>query len=350
MATTEYGVNHPLAVKRWAPDLMKVALKKTSFAQFMGRNSNSLCQVKTELNKGAGDRIRFGIRYQLTGDGVEGDDTLEGNEEALVTYSDNVFINQLRHAVRSEGKMSEQRVPFSVREEARDGLSDWFANRFDTAFFNQLGGMSSITDGRLTGHNTPTAPDSDHQLLAGGGDVAPASEGALASSQTMVLSDIDNCVEKAKTLEVPIRPIDIGRGEQKYVMFLHPYQVYDLRTNTNTGQWLDIQKAAMQGGQISNNPIYTGALGEYNGVILHENTRVPSAVASTRRALFCGAQAGAMAFGRESQPYTFQWVEELFDFKNQLGVSGGTIWGLKKCTFNSSDHSVLVMSTWAASH
>jgi len=350
LATTEYGVNHALAVKRWAPDLMKVALKKTSYGQFMGRGSNALCQVKTELNKGAGDRIRFGLRYQLEGDGVEGDDTLEGNEEALVTYSDNVFINQLRHAVRSEGKMSEQRVPFSVREEARDGLSDWFADHFDQAFFNQLGGMSSVTDGKLTGHNTPTAPDASHLLLARGGDVTPANEAALVSSQTFVLSDIDNCVEKATTLSVPIRPIDIGRGEKKYVMFLHPYQVFDMRTNTNTGQWLDIQKAAMSGGQISGNPIYTGALGEYNNVVLHQNTRVPSEETDTRRALFCGAQAAAMAFGRESQPYTFSWVEELFDFKNQLGVAGGTQWGLKKCTFNSSDHSVLVMATWAATH
>jgi N4-gp56 family major capsid protein len=261
-----------------------------------------------------------------------------------------VFINQLRHAVRSEGKMSEQRVPFSVREEARDGLSDWFANRMDTAFFNQLGGMSTVTDGKLTGHNTPTAPDADHWLLASGGDVTPASEGALASSQTIVLTDIDNLVEKAKTLDVPIRPIDIGRGEKRYVLFLHPFQVTNLRTNTNTGQWLDIQKAAMSGGQISNNPIYTGALGEYNQVVLHENTRAPTAVASTRRAIFCGAQAGAMAFGRDQSPYSFQWVEELFDFKNQLGVSGGTIWGLKKCTFNSSDHSVLVLSTYAAAN
>jgi len=347
LATTEYGVNHALAVKRWAPDLMKVALKKTSFGQFMGRGSNALCQVKTELNKGAGDRIRFGIRYQLAGDGVEGDDTLEGKEEALVTYADNVFINQLRHAVRSEGKMSEQRVPFSVREEARDGLSDWFADKFDTAFFNQLAGMSGITDGRLTGHNTPTAPDTAHWYYS---SAVNSTEATLDSSDTITLTDIDNLVEAAETLTVPIRPIDIGRGDKKYVMFLHPYQVTDLRTNTDTGQWLDIQKSAMSGGQISKNPIFTGALGEYNGVVLHRNTRVPTNVASTRRAIFCGAQAGAMAFGRDSQPQTFSWVEELFDFKNQLGVSGGTQWGLKKCTFNSSDHSVLVMSTYAAAH
>ena len=69
---------------------------------------------------------------------------------------------------------------------------------------------------------------------------------------------IDKCVERAQTLNPTIRPIKVN-GEDKYVMFLHPYQVYDIRTSTSTGQWLDIQKAAMTGGQIDNNPIYTGA-------------------------------------------------------------------------------------------
>ena len=124
MATTDYGVNHPLAVKHWSKDLMVQALKRTHALQFMGKDSNSVVQIKTELNKNAGDRIRFGLRMQLNGDGIRWDSVLEGNEEDLVTYSQDIYIDQLRHAVRSGGKMSEQRVPFSVRSEARDGLAD----------------------------------------------------------------------------------------------------------------------------------------------------------------------------------------------------------------------------------
>jgi len=285
---------------------------------------------------------------QLVGDGILGDDTLEGNEEALSIYSDNVYIDQLRHAVRSKGKMSEQRVPFSVREEARDGLADWFANRFDTAFFNQLAGMSSVTDVRYTGMQVPTAPDSAHIVYGTGS----SSEGSLSSASTFSLGYVDSLVEKAQTLDNPVRPIDLGRGERKWVMFLHPYQVTDMRTSTSTGQWLDIQKAAMQGGQVSKNPIFTGALGEYNNVVFFSNTRVPSNVANTRRAIFCGAQAASWAFGaaKGAGERYFDWVEELFDFKNQLGVAGVTQWGLKKNVFNSSDYGTIVLATYAASH
>src|SRR5262245_30559270 len=106
---------------------MKEALKKTFALQFMGEGSNNIIQIKTELNKDAGDRITFGIKQQLRGAGVQGDNTLEGQEEALETYAQNLTIDQLRHAVRSAGKMSEQRVPFTMRNEARDGLADWWA-------------------------------------------------------------------------------------------------------------------------------------------------------------------------------------------------------------------------------
>lgn len=106
MAATSYGTNHGLAVKLWSRKLFREALKQCFFSRYMGEDSNSLVQVLTDTKKSAGDRITVGLRMQLSGAGVQGDATLEGNEEALTTYSDAVTIDQLRHAVRSAGKMS----------------------------------------------------------------------------------------------------------------------------------------------------------------------------------------------------------------------------------------------------
>jgi N4-gp56 family major capsid protein len=352
MAATSYGVNHDLAVKLWSKKLFHEALKATFFSKFMGKGSGSLIQIKDETSKSAGDKITFGLRMQLTGDGVQGDGTLEGNEEALTTYADSVYIDQLRHAVRSAGKMSEQRVPFSVREEAKDGLRDWWSDRLDTSFANQIAGNTTAgLSTKFTGNQAAIAPNSTHKLYVSG-----SSDEGLTSSHVFNLNMIDKCVEKAKTLSVPIRPIKVG-GKDKFVMFLHPYQVYDMRTTTSDGQWLDIQKAAMQGGDVSKNPIYDGSLGEYNGVVLHEWTRLPqgvnsstaAAVANTRRAVFCGAQAAAMAYGKDDSG-EMSWVEELFDYGNQLGVSAGMIFGLKKVRFNSLDFGTIVVSSYAAAH
>ena len=64
--------------------------------------------------------------------------------------------------------------------------------------------------------------------------------------------------------------------------------------------------------------------------------------------MFCGAQAAVIGFGRENGPNTMTWVEELFDYKNQLGVAAGMIWGAKKNVFNSQDFGVITVSSYAA--
>src|SRR5690348_30163 len=108
MATSNYGTNHPLAVKLWSRKLFREALKNTTMAPFMGSDSNAGIQVVSDTQKGPGDTIYLPLRMQLSGDGIQSDGTLEGNEEALTTYRDTLVIDQLRHAVRTGGRMSDQ--------------------------------------------------------------------------------------------------------------------------------------------------------------------------------------------------------------------------------------------------
>jgi len=347
MAVTTYGVGHPDAVKLWARKTFVEGLKATELYKFMGKDDKAVIQIRDEMMKGPGDRLTVDLRMQLTGAGVSGDGTLEGNEEALTLYTDNLLIDQLRHAVRSGGRMSQQRVPFSIREQARSGLQDWLADRIDTALFNQLGGNTGQGDTRYTGSNATIAPSSNNIVYANG-LASEASVASASASNIFYLSILDAAVEKAKTNSPLIRPIKVN-GKDKYVVFLHPYQVTDLRQNTATGQWLDIQKAVYQGSR-DKNPIYKGALGEYNGVILHESTRVPSVTANVYRAIFMGAQAGAIGFGQGYAQNKMAWVEELFDYGNQLGVSAGMIFGCKKMQFNSQDFGTVVIPTYAVAH
>lgn len=349
MATTDYPVNHPLAKKHWSALVAKEALKATHAMQFMGADQNSLAQIKSDLTKDSGDRIRYNLRMQLSGAGIQGDTTLEGNEENLEIYHDDVTIDQLRHAVRSGGKMSEQRVPFSVRAEAKDALVDWWADRIDTWFFNQLCGNTAIGDVRYTGMQAAISPDADHLVVAA--STGSSTEASLSNTSVarFSLAMIDVAVEKAKTLRNALRPIMVGT-KRCYVMFLHPAQVTSLRTNTNNGQWLDIQKAAMSGGDVTKNPIFTGALGMYNNVVLHESTRIATAPTNAsghvRRAPLCGAQALSVAFGKGYGKGIFTWTEKAFDYGNQLGVSSGCIGGMKKNRYNGSDFGVLTVSSY----
>lgn len=359
MAATDYPVNHPLAVKLFSRGILQEAIRETWIHRFIGTKKSSLVYLKSETNKQPGDKITYGLRMKLSGDGQQGDSTLEGNEEALVTHSDSLVINQLRHAVRSGGKMSEQRVPFSVRNEAKDALRDWYAERYDTAFFNQICGNTAQADTRYTGNNAITAYNANYKIMP---DSKTLDESlSNTSTHKFSLSLIDKAKERARTIHdtvsgAPvIRPFKMG-GKDYYVMFLHDFQVTDMRTNTDTGQWLDIQKAAMQGGNVGNNPIFTGALGVYNDVILHEANRVTQGInsvtgaaqADTRRAVLCGAQAACLAFGMDHGPMRMDWREELFDYGNQLGVAAACMWGLKRTRFNSLDFASIIVSTYAS--
>ena len=253
--------------------------------------------------------------------------------------------------------MSQQRVPFDVREESLAGLRDWWAERMDTWAANVLSGNTAQTNVKYTGLQAAIAPDASHTVIGGGEDA----EASLSDTTThaIKLSDLDKCVAKAKTFgtqpdgstdgNMPIRPLRINGGDY-YVCFLHPFAVLQLRQDTATaGNWFDLQKAAIQGGKYGDNPIFDGSLGVYNGVVLHEWSRLPAVPshANHRRAVFAGAQAALMAFGQKDSPDAPNWYEELFDYGNQLGVAGGMIAGMKKSQFNSKDFSTITLSGYA---
>jgi N4-gp56 family major capsid protein len=363
MSTTSYGVNDALAVKLWSKRLAVEVSKATAIAPLIGKSSNSIIQLKDETQKGKGDKVTFGLRTQLTGDGVSEGQTQEGNEEALTTYSDALYINELSHAVRvkNDQTIDAQRVPFSMREEANSGLTDWYADRMSMMAFMQWAGYTAPTmlfEGRTVtilpvhyGFNVPTAPTTNRVIRA----AAAATDQALTSTNVFTLDLIDKAKERAETANPKIRPVNID-GAKHYVMYMHPYQVTDMRTNTSTGQWLDIQKAAEKRG--SSNPIFDGSLGVYNNVILRSAEHVTpgvrsdtsATIATVRRAVLLGAQSSVIAFGMKTAPEKYKTVEELFDYQRELGVSCQTVWGMKKTVFNSEDFGTIVVSTYAAAH
>lgn len=355
MATTLFGVNDALAVKLWSKNLAAAERDSLDLSALMGDDQNSIIQIKTETRKSAGDKVTFGLRARLTGEGKTEGETAEGQGEALSIYSDAVTINELGHVVgvKSENTIDAQRVPFDLRVQAKDGLAEWWADRMSAAFFNQVCGYTPQTNTKYTGLNAVVAPSSGRIIIAGSG----AADENITSSDVFTLSLIDQAVEMAKVGNNMVRPIRIS-GQPKYVMYLHPYQVTSMRTNSSSGQWLDIQKAALSGGEGSKNPIYTGALGEYNGVILRSsqdvtqgvNSSSGAAISTVRRAVLLGAQAAVIGYGRQggqSEDTRYRWNEELLDHKRKLEVSAWSISGMKKTRFNSADFGTVVVSTYA---
>ncbi len=367
MAVTTYGVGDSLTAKRWSRRLETEALMSTEIAPLIGESSNAIIHRKDEPKREKGDQVTIALRTKLFGDGVSEGQTLEGNEESLTTYAQALVLNEIAHAVRVKGErtIDAQRILFDMRKEAKDGLKDWIAERLSIGFFLHACGYTGATythrsltvDRTKTVYNlgnTVTAHTTNRKLFAaaGAGESNTTDEG-IESDDVFDLSLIDYAKEKARTAGIPLRPARVDGGEF-FVMYLHPYQVTDLRRSTDTGQWMDFMRAAYTG-RGKDSPLFSGALGMYNGVILHEAVRVTrgvnsttgAAVPLTRRAVLCGAQAAAIGFGQDYSFEKFDWNEELFDYGNQLGVEAGCIYGLKKLRFNGLDFSTIVFTTYS---
>ena len=357
MAMTEFALNHALAVQRWSTSLAVEAAKKQYFAKFIGTSKDDLITVQNELNKGAGEKVTIGLRMKLTDYGIEGDNTIEGHahgEEALTFYHDYLFIDQLRKSTKSKGKMTEQRVPYNLRQEGRDALAVWWAEEMDEEIMCYLAGargvatMHNATNWTGRANNTLTAPDAAHLVVAGGHVKA-----TLVNTDVMELSLVEKLVAKSETTDPMIQPFMIG-GEKKFVFLMHTFQAFDLRTSTTTNDWLDITKTTDTGrGEASK--LYTGKLGEYADVILHKHRNVirfsdygAGGNLPAARALFMGAQAGLMAYGQDSGPSRYSWNEDKDDRGNALAITAGTIFGIKKTRFNAKDFGVVAVDTYSA--
>lgn len=359
MASTTFATGNALTRKAWATGLWAEVTSQTTLSGFVGSNSNSIIHEKSELKKGRGDKITVGIRVKMSGDGVAGSATLEGNEEALTVHSDAIVIDQLRHATRSEQRTDQQRVGFDIREEGRLALADWFADRIDTIGFNHLCGntaIESLAEPELrNGHNTIVAVDSDHIVRPGSHttDTLVAAD----TSATFDLALLRKAVKEAKLLDPnPLRTVSVGGFNDVYVVVLHPEQVEQLRNDTSTGGWYDTMKNALTGGRVDDNPLITGSLGVAEGCLFVENSRITQGVtvagtanqANTRRAVLLGAQAAICAYGQDNGSGRYQWNEETFDFGQQLGIAASCISGFKTARFNSQNYGSIVIPTYSA--
>lgn len=202
-------------------------------------------------------------------------------------------------------------------------------------------------------NNPLVAPDNYHKIIQGGktkSTLAATTNGA--GGDAMTLSSIDQALARASvmgggTTGIPaIEPCMI-EGEEHYVCVMHPFQEYAIRTNASTGQWLDIQKAAAAA-EGRNNPIFKGALGMYNNVVLHKHKAVVrfndyggAGNVPAARALFMGRQAGVVAFGSPGTDLRFDWHEESRDNGNQAVITTSSIFGVKKTSFRTDDHGSL---------
>jgi len=315
-----------LNVSRWAKQLAYEVGKEIYFSKFMGKDFSSMI-VEKSMEEGKGKDITFGL-VGLTGTVVTGDSSLEGNEDGLSSYSQTVATSQRRFGVTNAGNFDNSKVLYDFRQEAMSQLKRVYAEDHDAQVF------SSLT--KTTGAGAYLRADNGANTSV---YAATDPKAALAAADLAIAGDISKLKRMAllgTTQSYKMKPIRV-EGKDYFVLLLHPEAAYDL---TQQDTWRNAQLNANIRGK--DNPIFSGALGVYDGVIVHEHEGITTASdgggASVHyaRNLFLGAGAGCMGTVGD-----MTWVEKSFDYGNKLGVAAGKIYGVDMTSFNSKDYAVI---------
>ena len=364
MALTNFGTLTGDQLQAWSRDFWKVARNQSFINQFAGAGSNAMVQRVTELTKNQkGTKANITLLADMTSDGITGDNTLEGNEEALRAFDISIGLDQLRFANRIAGRMADQKTVVNFREQSRDALAYAMADRCDQLAFLTLSGVAYTQ--KNNGGLRATSASAGHELvdLEFASDVsAPTSDrhrrwdatSGLVAGDTTAVDGTDKIgyrtiVElKAYAKDNYIRGIRGAGNQETFHMFVTPQQMAALKLDSDF--LANVRNAGVRG---TSNSLFSGSASlMVDGVMIHEFRHVFNTSGATTgssanagaagykwgadadvvggRALFCGAQALALAdIGLP------EMVEDTFDYGNQSGISVGKIFGLRKPKYNS---------------
>ena len=363
MANSNFAALTSEQLTIWSRDFWRVARNMSFINQFAGSGPNAMVQRISELTQSEkGARAVITLLADMTGDGIVGDNTLEGNEEALRAYDIVVQLDQLRFANRLAGRLTDQKSVVNFREHSRDALAYAMADRIDQLGFLTMSGVSYAlkNNGALrstlgSGQNLSdlafssdvTAPTTNrHRRWDATSGLVVGDVTAVVAADTISYSTI--VALKAYAKDQYIRGIRAAGNEEVFHLFVTPQVMADLKLDSDF--LANVRNAGVRG---PNNELFSGSSSlMVDGVMVHEFRHVFNTAGATTGAsgnagangykwgadaningsacLFVGAQALAMA--DIALP---EIVEDSFDYGNQNGISIGKIFGFKKPKYNS---------------
>lgn len=309
MSKTAFTTDNALTKKIWEEKLFRDAMKESYFKKFMGSGNDALVQEKTQLEKEQGDKITFGIRMRLAGNGVTSGQTLEGNEEKLQTADYSLSLEEYAHAVRDRGALDRQRAMFSIDTESKDALKDWQAEKIDALAFAAIAASPTKIFYRDSSGNSAQTT------------VLATAKAALSASNSKLTPNFLSyikawCKTGGNRSQPPLRPVKIG-GKMYFVFLTHPDSMHDLKVDsTFQGAMREAQERGKE------NPLFENATAIWDGVIIHEHENVSiftnggGASVAGVQGVFMGAQSLCWAWGKRPEV-----VSESFDYGREHGYA-----------------------------
>lgn len=293
----------------WARKVYEEAKTQMYWNRFSGPEGSGMpVVVKRELISNPGQLINISQIANLTAAGRSGEQVLRGYEEKLSLAQVQLTPEWYRHAIADTVKVEKQ-INHDFRTKAANALAYWMAKKMDTSMW---------TAARVTaaaGFEAAAVPTIYANNATSNDTIDAADDFGVAEIRkaAAVLEGLDQT-----RLRVPGMPA----GEGYYLCFIHPYQAYSLKGDSD---WISNMQNAYERGR--DNPLFTGALGEIDGVIVHATTQATRAVNAnspavyTSRAVVMGQEALARGMNED-----VVWTEQMDDYQFEKGIGIRAAW------------------------
>jgi N4-gp56 family major capsid protein len=320
---------------------------------YMGTTTESVIHVKDTFSKSKGDTVNFNLAAKLEGEGVQSGGTMEGNEEGMNFYGFKLTLDEYRNAVKDDGTMSRQRTPFELKQEFEPALTTWLAQKVENQLFTALCDINGVPYATATAaqKNAWNVANQDRILFG----ATTANYNATHATALLNVDSVNGVLSpavvsltkrRAQLANPKIRPVKTENGEEYYVMFVHNLCARDFK---NTDAWAQAQRQARFRGD--ENPLFTGMMGVWDGVIMKESPKLQLIAGAGAAAIdvavnvLCGAQALCFAQGDYPEEGGAKVVltEKRFDYDTQLGMQIKALHAYGKAVFNGHQHGVVTV-------
>lgn len=365
----EVILNGNLAERRWLSDeYVTPYMRQSGFSEYMGTGTDAIIRILRGTDLGSGARsVIMPLVGLLRGEGVSGSQVLEGNEEDMDTYADEIRVNYRRNGVKVP-KSESYKTTLDLLRVARPRLRDWAANVvLKKGLIQQIQGIvvPGITVTETDG-STYQGPDSvvpyaqataaqrnafvtnNADRILFGADIANASSGVMATALATIDSTNDKltaaAISKVKRIAQatadltatttnnvsPITPYSTRDGNEMFVYWANKWSFRDLRNDP--AMYNALKDAEVRG---KDNPLFRSGDLWWDGVIIREMQDmevIAGAGASgidVAHNFLAGQSALAVAYGEEPRIITDR--DQDYQFRPAVAVQ--ELIGIKKTSF-----------------
>lgn len=326
--------SHAASATQFSPQVFEEFLQGNLLQPLMGTSENAVIQILTDLEADPGDTITYNFRPKLDRTLEKtGSAQLEGNEQDLTIYTDNLTVDERASGVIIRNKdISNQRTAFDLPTQARNAIIEDITER---SFYRLMTALLDTTAGRTANRYLYGSLTSNYNATEA------TAKGNVDSTDDKLTPDM---IEAAKRMALNlgnarVRPANISEEADmpvyEYVFLAHAYAVRDL---VNHPKWQNhnYNDRIAKGTGGSNGALYVGS---YRGVAIyeiHDDVLIDSGSGAgsidLAHNLLLGAQAGVQGFA-----ITPEIREREADYGRQMGFAGFEISGENKTVFNSED-------------